>query len=181
MKTLIWLLLILGCSCSVFAQFQQGAYTQYSLSTPMRANLNSDNEDEYWFTPNGLSFKFGEGLHFNRKIAVGLNSGIDWIASKKLVVVPAFANLKFSLKLDPETFFYIETDYGKSIIIGRGNLHGDYKKIGLGIEGIERPAVFIELTQYGFKLDSEEKVATISLGISFSSFRKNSKAKSNHE
>jgi len=171
MKTLAYLLISISCSWSVLAQFNQGSYTQFSISTPMRANLENRNEDEYWFTPNGLSFKFGEGIHFHRTIAAGLNTGIDWVASRKLVVVPAFANLKLSLKLDPETFLYIQTDYGKSIILGRGNLHGDYKKIGLGIENLDGLALFIELTQYGFSLDSPEKVANISLGISTSSFK----------
>lgn len=147
----------------------------------MRANLENRNEDEYWFTPNGLSLKFGEGIHFHRTIAAGLNTGIDWVASRKLVVVPAFANLKLSLKLDSETFLYIQTDYGKSIILGRGNLHGDYKKISLGFEHIEGVAFFIELTQYGFSLDTPEKVANISLGISNSSFKtKRSKNKINN-
>jgi hypothetical protein len=136
----------------------------------MRANLDRANEEEYWFTPNGLSFKFGEGVHFDRKIALGLNSGIDWVASKKLVVVPAFANIKFSLPIDGETFIYIDTAYGKSIVLGRGNLHGDYKKIGLGIESLDGLALFAELNLYGFSLYSPEKVSNISLGLSWSRF-----------
>lgn len=171
MKTLACLLITVGFSWPLFAQFNQGSYTQFSISTPMRANLDDDDEDAYWFTPNGLSLKFGQGIHFNRTIAAGLNTGVDWIASRKLVVVPAFANLKLSLKVTPEMFFYLQTDYGKSIALGRGSLHSDYKKLGLGIESPDGVAIFIELTQYGFSLDSPEKVANVSLGISSSSFK----------
>ncbi|MES2240577.1 MAG: hypothetical protein V4497_10010 [Bacteroidota bacterium] len=171
MKTLACLLIAISFSYPILAQFNQGSYTQYSISTPLRANLDNDDKDSYWFTPNGLSLKVGEGIHYNRAIAVGLNSGIDWIASRKLVVVPAFFNLKLSLKIDNEGFLYLQTDYGKSIILGRGNLHGDYKKISLGLEHIEGIACFIELTQYGFSLDSPEKVANVSLGISNSIFK----------
>ncbi|MEN9908391.1 MAG: hypothetical protein RLZZ540_1540 [Bacteroidota bacterium] len=173
MKTLACLLITISFSWPVFAQFNQGSYTQFSISTPLRANLDDADKDSYWFTPNGLSLKVGEGIHFNRTIAVGISSGIDWVASRKLVVVPAFANLKISLKLDNEGFLYVQTAYGKSIILGRGNLHGDYKKISLGFEHIEGIAFFIELTQYGFSLDSPEKVANVSLGISSTWFTKN--------
>ncbi len=179
MKTLTCLLITFGFSCTLIAQFKQGSYTQFSISIPMRANLENRNEDEYWFTPNGLSFKFGEGLHFNRTIALGFNSGIDWIASRKLVVVPAFANVKFSLKIDPEGFLYLQPAYGKSIVLGRGNLHGDYKKISLGFEHIEGFALFIELTQYGFSLYTPEKVTSISLGLSSTWFTKRVKNNSN--
>lgn len=171
MKTLACLLLTINFSWPVLAQFGQGSYTQFSIATPLRANLDDDDKNSYWFTPNGLSLKAGEGIHFNRTIAVGINSGLDWIASRKLVVVPAFANLKISLNVDKEAFLYVQTDYGKSIILGRGNLHGDYKKISLGFEHIESVPFFIELTQYGFSLDSPEKVANVSIGISISSFK----------
>jgi hypothetical protein len=180
MKTLACLLITIGFSWPLFAQFDQGSYTQFSISTPLRANLDDDDKDSYWFTPNGLSLKIGEGIHFNRTIAVGISSGIDWVASRKLVVVPAFANLKISLKLDNGGFLYVQTAYGKSIILGRGNLHGDYKKISLGFEHIEGIAFFIELTQYGFSLDSPEKVANVSLGISSTWFTKKAKNKANN-
>lgn len=180
MKTLAYLLISISFSWSLFAQFKQGSYTQFSISTPMRANLENRNEDEYWFTPNGLSFKFGEGLHFNRTIAIGLNSGIDWIASKKLVVIPAFANLKLGMKVGgKKDFLYLQPAYGKSIVLGRGNLHGDYKKISLGYEGIEGFALFIELTQYGFSLYTPEKVTSISLGLSSTWFTKRVKNRTN--
>lgn len=171
MKTLTCLLITFGFSCTIVAQFKQGSYTQFGVSVPLKENINRDDEDTNWFTPNGLSLKFGEGIHFNRTIAFGLNSGIDWVASKKLVVVPAFATLKLNIKISEEDFLYLQPAYGKSIVLGRGNLHSDYKKISLGYEGIEGIALFIELTQYGFSLNSPEKVANISLGISNSSFK----------
>ncbi|RVT78351.1 hypothetical protein EOD40_03700 [Flavobacterium sufflavum] len=180
MKTLACLLITVGFSWPLFAQFDQGSYTQFGVSVPLKENIDRDDDDSNWFTPNGLSLKFGEGIHFNKTISVGLNSGIDWVASKKLVVVPAFANLKISLKIDKEGFLYIQTDYGKSIILGRGNLHGDYKKISLGLEHIEGIAFFIELTQYGFSLDTPEKVTTVSLGISSIWFTKKSKNKADN-
>ncbi|MEL1241608.1 hypothetical protein [Flavobacterium flavipallidum] len=170
MKTLTCLLITFGFSCTLIAQFKQGSYTQFGVSVPLKENINRDDEDTNWLTPNGLSLKFGEGIHFNRTVAIGLNSGIDWVASKKLVVVPAFANIKFSLPIDGETFIYIDTAYGKSIVLGRGNLHGDYKKIGLGIESLDGLALFAELNLYGFSLYSPEKVSNISLGLSWSRF-----------
>ena len=179
MKTLTCLLITFGFSCTLIAQFKQGSYTQFGLSVPLKENINRNDDDSNWFTPNGLSLKFGEGIHFNRTIAIGLNSGIDWIASKKLVVIPAFANLKLGIKIGKEDFLYLQPAYGKSIILGRGNLHGDYKKISLGIEDIEGVALFIELTQYGFSLYTPEKVTSISLGLSSTWFTKRVKKKTN--
>lgn len=174
MKTLAFLLITISFSWTLSAQFNQGSYTQFSASFPLKANLDHEEDDSDWFTPNGLSLKIGEGLHFNRTIALGLNSGIDWVASKKLVVVPAFASLKINLKLDSETSLYIQPGYGKSIVLGRGYLHGDYKKISLGFEDIGGFALFLEITQYGFSLNSPEKVSNLSLGISKFWLTKNS-------
>jgi hypothetical protein len=180
MKTLASILLLLGYSLPNFAQFQQGSYTYFGVSAPLKENVNRDDDDSSWFIPDGLSLKFGEGIHFNRTIAFGLNSGIDWVGSRKLVVIPAYANLKISLQLGQEDFFYIQPAYGKSIVLGRGNLHDDYQKISLGYEGMEGYSFFIELTQYGFKLYTPDKVTTFSLGLAFTSFNKKTRNKTNN-
>ena len=178
MKTLTYILILIGYSLPNFAQFQQGSYTYFSVSVPLKENVNRG-DDEYWFLPDGLSLKFGEGIHFNRTISIGLHSGIDWIGSRKLVVIPAYANLKLSLQLGPEDFLYIQPAYGKSIVLGRGNLHDDFQKISLGYEGIEGYSFFIELTQYGFKLYTPDKVTTFSLGLAFTAFNKKTRTNIN--
>ncbi len=173
MKTVIFLVFTtLCCTSSFLAQIKRGSYTQFNLSVPLRGNLDSENESDYWFLPDGLSVKFGGGMHYNKTISIGINTGVDWIGSKKLVIVPVFGNLKLSTSIEPETLLYLQAGYGESIFIGRGGITGDYKKIGIGIddkkEGI---GIFAEYAQYGITLFAPEKVWSISLGISFTSFK----------
>jgi hypothetical protein len=174
MKTLAILLFTLFFTSSFFGQFKRGSYTQFNLSVPFRGNPNydEDNDYSYWFLPDGLSAKFGGGIHYNKKLSVGMNTGLDWIATEKLVVIPVFGNLKLSTKIGPEDQLFLQAGYGRSIVLGRGNLTGDYKKIGIGFEDtIEGLGVFVDITQYGFTLYSDEKVWSISLGVSFTTYK----------
>lgn len=87
-----------------------------------------------------------------------MNTGIDRIATEKLVVIPVFGNLKLSTKIGPEDQLFLQAGYGRSVILGRGNLTGDYKKIGIGFENTtEGLGQFVDVTQYGFSLHSKEK------------------------
>ena len=174
MKTLAILLFALFFTSSFFAQFRRGSYTQFNLSVPLRGNPDYDEDTDYsyWFLPDGLSAKFGGGIHYNKKLSIGMNTGIDWIGTEKLVVIPVFGDLKLSTKIASEEQLFLQAGYGRSIVIGRGNLTGDYKKIGIGFEDTaEGLGLFVEVTQYGFTLYSDEKVWSISLGISFTTYK----------
>lgn len=84
-----------------------------------------------------------------------MNTGVDWIATEKLVVIPVFGDLKLSAKIASEEQLFLQAGYGRSIVIGRGNLTGDYKKIGIGFKNTtEGLGLFAEVTQYGFTLHS---------------------------
>lgn len=172
MKILATFLFTLFFAFTFFAQNKRSSYLQLNFSTPLRGTWDSDDDSDYLFLPDGLNVKFGGGLHYNKRLAIGINTGIDWIATEKLVVVPVFGNLKLSTKIDPEMFLFLQGGYGKSIAIGRGSLTGDYTKIGLGLEDIEGLGLFTEFTQYGFSLYSPEKIWSISFGISFTYFTK---------
>jgi hypothetical protein len=75
--------------------------------------------------------KFGYGVHYNKWIAVGVHSGLNWEWSKKLVVAPF---CKFKIKSQNMTSrITLQAGLGK-LLLGRGNLLGDYKKISLGFQ-----------------------------------------------
>lgn len=161
---------------AVFGQNKRSSYTQFSLSIPLRGNPDrGDDSSEYWFLPDGVSAKFSGGFHYNKRIAMGINTGLDWLATEKLVVVPVFANLRLGTRLGPEALLYLQTGYGKSIVLGRGNLMGNYKKISLGIEDYDGISLFAEIAQYGFSFKNTDEVWSISLGISWTTFKNRNK------
>lgn len=176
MKNIFFTLTVLFFTLISFAQEKKRTYVQFDIAIPLEGNPNRGNENEYsgnkesWFLPDGFSAKLGYGFHHNNWIYLGLHTGIDWKGSEKLVAVPVFANLKLSPKIGDETRLYLQTGYGKSFALGRGNLSGDYKKISLGIEDSDGLSLFIELAQYGFTLNNIEKISILSIGISLTSF-----------
>lgn len=172
MKILVILLFTSCCASSFYAQVKRSSYTQFSLSIPLRSTLDSDIESDDWFVPDGLSAKVGGGLHYNKRIALGINSGIDWIGSKKLVIIPVYGTIKLSTKIGKENLYFIQAGYGESIFIGRQGKTGDYKKIGIGFEDYREDfSLFAEYVQYGIILLAPEKVWNISLGLSITTFK----------
>lgn len=101
---------------------------------------------------------------------MGINFGIDWKWSNKLVIIPVFANVKLSPKISEDTRVALQVGLGKAIALGRGDLMGDYKKISLGIQTPDDLIVFIELSHYAIPINNQKDSASISFGLSLISF-----------
>lgn len=175
MKKIITLLLLIIWG-SVHSQKIKNRYYQSEIATPLIINstygqVNSlGNRSDYRFIPDGLSFKFGIGVHQKKWAFVGIHSGIDWLGSNKLVVVPVFTNFKFSPKISEDSRIYLQLGYGKSIGIGRGSLIGDYRKISLGVENDEGFSIFIQVANFGIPLNNLDSVSSLSIGIALATF-----------
>ena len=176
MKKIVVLLLSLFFSFSIFGQNKKHNYFQFDIAVPLKGNPDrgetdlNGNVNNLWFLPDGLSTKLGYGIQHNKWVSIGIHSGIDWQATNKLVVIPVFANFRLSPNISDGTRIYLQTGYGKSFAIGRGNLSSDYKKLSLGVENSDGVSLFLEFAQYGFALKYPEKIGSISLGISLTSF-----------
>ena len=175
MKKIITLLIII-ISGSTYAQVIKNRYYQSEIATPLIINstygqVNSlGNRSDYRFLPDGLSLKFGVGVHQKKWASVGIHSGIDWLGSNKLVVLPVFANFKFSPKISEDSRIYLQLGYGKSIGIGRGSLIGDYRKISLGAENEDGFSIFIQVANFGIPLNNLDSVSSLSIGIALTTF-----------
>jgi len=175
MKKIITLLVIL-ISGSTYAQEIKNRYYQSEIATPLIINstygqVNSwGNRSDYRFLPDGLSLKFGVGVHQKKWASVGIHSGIDWLGSNKLVVLPVCANFKFSPKISEDSRIYLQLGYGKSIGIGRGSLIGDYRKISLGAENEDGFSIFIQVANFGIPLNNLDSVSSLSIGIALTTF-----------
>jgi hypothetical protein len=172
------ILLVLGfLSIKSFSQVKKEHYQQFDISLPFRGNNtygqidNYGNRSDYWFLPNGLSLKYGVGVYQKKWLALGMHSGINWILSDKIVTVPVFINFRLSPKIGYETRLYFQGGFGKSIVIGRGSLMGEYKKVSLGIENSDGVSIFVELEDHhGFSFGTNGKVVSFSLGLSLITF-----------
>ena len=175
MKKIITLLIII-ISGSTYAQEIKNRYYQAEIATTLIINstygqVNSlGNRSDYRFLPDGLSLKFGVGVHQKKWASVGIHSGIDWLGSNKLVVLPVFANFKFSPKISKDSRIYLQLGYGKSIGIGRGSLIGDYRKISLGAENEDGFSIFIQVANFGIPLNNLDSVSSLSIGIALTTF-----------
>ena len=175
MKKLL-LLVSLFVSISMYSQQKNNRFTQFDISTPLKGNSTYGEIDsngvrsDYWFLPDGLSLKYGVGIHRDKWISLGAQTGIDWIATQKLVVVPVFANFKLSPKVSQEVRVYLQAGYGKSFGIGRGSLIGNYRKISIGIEDNEGVSLFIQVSDFGIPFVNIESVASLSVGFSVITF-----------
>lgn len=161
---------------SVVSQNNLKTYTQFDISIPLKGNPNRDNPDtnntknNSFFIPDGLSSKFGYGFYHNKWISLGIHSGIDCKISEKLVAIPVFANFRLSPKLGDDIRIYVQTGFGKSFAIGRGNLNGNYKKISLGIEKSDDMSFYIELCEHKLKYNSFKSVPIFSIGLAITTF-----------
>jgi hypothetical protein len=176
MKKIIIFIVSLFFSFTLFSQNKKHTYVQFEASVSLKGNANrsetdrNENTNNSWFLPDGLSSKMGYGLHYNKWIALGIHSGIDWKWTDKLVVVPVFANLKLSPKISEDTRVTLQLGLGKTIALGRGDLMGNYKKISLGIQNLENIILFIELSHYQIPINNQKDTGSISLGIALISF-----------
>lgn len=175
MKKLL-LLVSLLVSISMYSQQKNNRFTQFDISVPLKGNSTYGEIDsngvrsDYRFLPDGLSLKYGVGIDHNKWISLGAQTGIDWIATQKLVVVPVFANFKLSPKVSEDVRVYVQAGYGKSFGIGRGSLIGIYRKISIGVENDEGVSLFIQVSDFGIQFVNIESVASLSIGLSLITF-----------
>ena len=172
----ILLLVLLLFTIPMHSQQKNNRYTQFDISTPLKGNSTYGEIDingirsDYRLLPDGLSLKYGVGFHHEKWVSIGLQTGIDWIATQKLVAVPVFANFKLSPKVSEDVRVYTQVGYGKSFGIGTGSLIGIYTKISLGVENNEGVSLFIQVSDFGMQFVNIESVASLSIGISIVTF-----------
>jgi hypothetical protein len=172
----ILLLALFFLSFSVHSQKTNNRFTQFDISVPLKGNSTYGEIDsngvrsDYWLLPDGLSLKYGVGIDHKKWVSLGAHSGIDWIITQKLVVVPVFANFKLSPKVSEDVRVYAQIGYGKSFGIGRGNLIGVYRKISLGVENDDGVSLFIQISDFGIQFVNIKSVASLSIGFSLITF-----------
>ena len=172
----ILILVLFFSAISMHSQQKNKRYTQFDISSPLKGNSTYGEIDsngvrsDYWLLPDGLSLKYGVGIDHDKWISIGAQTGIDWIATQKLVAVPVFANFKLSPKVSEDVRVYVQAGYGKSFGIGRGSLIGIYRKISLGVENDEGISLFIQVTDFGIQFVNIESVASLSIGLSIVTF-----------
>lgn len=171
-----YLLLFYIISSVAFSQDKKVTYTQFDVTIALTGNPNRDEVDPYtnkkqsFFIPDGIGSKFGYGVHYNKWIALGLHSGLNWEWSSKLVVAPVFANFRLSPKISDETRITLQAGLGKAIALGRGNLIGDYKKISLGIQTDDDLVLFVEVNHYAIPVNRRGDSGNVSIGLALISF-----------
>ena len=170
-----WLLLFpIFCFAQEEETSSRKFYTQFDITVPFTGNENrydpvTGDSDEPRIMADGVGSKFGIGLHYNRWFGLAIHSGIDWKISSKLVAVPVYANLRIAPNLGDDSRLILQAGYGFGTALGRGDLSGVYKKFSLGF-GDSDYQLYLEFSQYGFKLESPTEIYSISVGVSFTTF-----------
>ena len=172
----ILVLISLLISISMQSQQKNNRFTQFDISVPLKGNSTYGEIDsngvrsDYWLLPDGLGLKYGVGIDHEKWVSIGVQTGIDWIATQKLVVVPVFANFKLSPKVSEDVRVYVQAGYGKSFGIGRGSLIGVYRKISLGVENDDGVSLFIQVSDFGIQFINIKSVDSLSIGLSLITF-----------
>lgn len=151
------------------------SYAKLDFSFPIRVNQYYGEIDPYtgekepFFLPDGFSARFGYGIKPVDWIGIGANFGVDWKGSKCLVVAPIFGTLKICPKSGTELRYFVEAGFGRSLVLGKNDLAGYFKKISIGLEDDEITGIglYIELCQYGFSKITEEKIGSFCIGLSY--------------
>lgn len=183
-KILFFLLLIINVS---FAQVEitindandiptkkSLTFTQFEISLPLQGNKNrgevypDGRTNDSWFVPDGVNANFGYGLHYNQWFGLSANAGIGMKLSEKLIMTPAFANLRIMPKIGEETRLGIDLGYGQTFALGRGDLSGTFKRIKLNLEADELQ-LFVEIVSYGINLNNNSQ-GSISIGVALVTF-----------
>ncbi|MEL1245586.1 hypothetical protein AAEO56_15025 [Flavobacterium sp. DGU11] len=159
-------------------------FGQISISVPVRANPYSDEiQEDYaargeeykpsvldYVIPDGLSANIGFGVHLKSWIGVSANTGIDWIATEKIVYAPVYGSILFTPQIWEETNVYMQVGYGWSYALGRGNLSGAYQKYRLGLIFDNTGSIFLDFSSSDFPLYEYKYVGSISIGVAITNF-----------
>jgi hypothetical protein len=173
LKTILFLVLFTSVS---YAQNNKNTYFQFDINLPLIGNPDRDDVDPYtnkkgsWFLPDGIGSKIGFGIHYNKWVALGIHSGLEWKSTDKLVIAPVFANFRLSPKIGEDTRITLQLGLGKTIALGRGDLMGEYRKISLGLQTSDDILLFIEVSGYGIPINNQKETGSVSLGLSLISF-----------
>ena len=149
--------------------------SQFEITIPLKGNDTYGeiddyvNRSDYMIVPDGISTKFGYGIHHNKWVGLSIHSGIDWKITPKLVSVPIYAQLTFNPIISGETRLLIQSGFGQSFALGRGSLSGNYYKARLGITTDSDISVFLDASFYGFEIHQQE-MGSFSLGFSLMTF-----------
>lgn len=150
-------------------------FSQFEITIPLKGNDtygeidDYGNRSDYMIVPDGISTKFGYGIHHNKWIGLSIHSGIDWKITPKLVSVPVYAQVTFNPIISGETRLLIQSGFGQSFALGRGSLSGNYYKARLGITTDSDISVFLDASFYGFEIHQQE-MGSFSLGFSLMTF-----------
>ena len=132
-------------------------FSQFELTIPFRANENQGevyadgSKNKYWFLPNGLSTAIGYGLQQKKWVGISAHTGIDWIASQKLVAVPLYINFRLSPRIYDESRLVFQAGFGRGFALGRGNLNAEFQKYSIGFETDEDLNIYLIASGYDFK------------------------------
>lgn len=150
-------------------------FSQFELTIPFRANENQGevyadgSKNNYWFLPNGLSGTIGYGLQQKKWVGISAHTGLDWIATQKLVAIPIYINFRLSPKIFEESRLVFQAGFGNSFALGRGNLSSKFIKYSIGYETDEDLNMYLALSGYDFKINNSGN-GYIGLGISVRRF-----------
>ncbi|WP_294823848.1 hypothetical protein [uncultured Flavobacterium sp.] len=159
-------------------------FGQLSVSVPIRANPYTDEIREYYaqtgteykpsvldyVIPNGVSANIGFGVHYKSWVGISANTGIDWLATEKLVYAPVYGSILFTPQLWDETNIYMQAGYGWSYAIGRGNLSGFYQKYRLGLLFDNTSSVFLDFSTSDFPIYEYKYAGSFSIGVAINNF-----------
>ena len=168
----IWFLLM---NSAVRAQERKFTYIQFDIAVSITGNPDRDEPDAYdgekkaFLVPNAIGSKLGYGVHYKQWLTLGIHSGLDWKWDDKLVAVPVYLNFGLSPKIGYGSRITMQLGYGKGFALGRGNLSGEYKKARLGLTA-DDTTIFIEVSDYNFKMHDQKSIGSLSFGISLISF-----------
>lgn len=182
MKFKIFILTFLATFFQVSAQenkkstpfSEKSTFTQFEITIPLKGNDTYGEIDDYgtrsdyMLVPDGISSKFGYGIHHNKWVGISIHSGIDWKITPKLVSVPVYGQITLNPRIGEETGILLQLGLGKSFALGRGDLSGTYHKIRLGLSDSDL-ALFIDVSSHGFSIRGTE-MGSFSIGISLFSF-----------
>lgn len=152
-----------------------GQFFIFDISVPFRGNETygeideNGNRSDYWFLPDGIGAKFGYGIHFSEWIGLSLNTGFDVVAQQKLFIVPIYASIVLTPRINDDVSLLIQYGIGKSFAIGRGNLSGYYNKFRIGVG--DEIIIFADVSLNGFAVRNIENTGSISLGLTIPVFK----------